>query len=371
MTKPQKSVVRIKTANPKLRCFVAMAFGHKDLDSVYENHMAKAIESANMTPIRIDRVVHLDRIDAKIREEIAKADVMVADLTYARPSVYWEAGFAERAIPVVYTCRLDHFKPKPDDEQVHFDLKNANIIAWSESEGSAFEKRFLKTLLYAVQPLRKNKKEQEQREAQRLDFSLKSQAEKTNLVLNSSLSRFSELGYKSSPIESRPVGNFLAPGVIFGRRTFSKQIGEILILLTEPTTVNTISERTFRMLVNSLGGLWDLDRFVTTQEIAIFPKSAIRRKTRIVRRIVVVSSVGTIPEARILKVLPYWHKTGTFLHFCSTKIGTPWRNRISMPSSSELVVIEKIKSIPEYEDSIDQILRHMEGVSSTIILPGS
>ncbi len=31
-----------------------------------------------MTPIRVDKVVHVDRIDAKIREEIEKADILIA-----------------------------------------------------------------------------------------------------------------------------------------------------------------------------------------------------------------------------------------------------------------------------------------------------
>jgi nucleoside 2-deoxyribosyltransferase len=106
------------TENPdniKLRCFVAIAFNHEDTDTVYKNHIEKAIIEANMTPVRVDRITHNDRIDEKIRNEITKADVVVADLTYARPSVCWEAGFAERVVPVVYTCRTDHFRQTEDD----------------------------------------------------------------------------------------------------------------------------------------------------------------------------------------------------------------------------------------------------------------
>jgi hypothetical protein len=33
-----------------------------------------------------------------------------ADLRYARPSVYFEAGYAERSVPVIYTVRRDHFR---------------------------------------------------------------------------------------------------------------------------------------------------------------------------------------------------------------------------------------------------------------------
>src|SRR5512143_4051755 len=100
----------------KLRCFVAMAFGHEDTDYVYAQWIEPAIENAGLFPVRVDKIIHNDRIDTRIRDELLKADVVVADLTYARPSVYWEAGFAERSVPVIYTCRKDHFSPLPDDK---------------------------------------------------------------------------------------------------------------------------------------------------------------------------------------------------------------------------------------------------------------
>ena len=99
-----------------------MAFGKADTDLIYNQYMSKTIQDAGMIPLRVDRIIHNERIDIKIRELIEKADVVVADLTYARPSVYWEAGYAERRVPVVYTCRSDHFHPQKDDNlQVHFD----------------------------------------------------------------------------------------------------------------------------------------------------------------------------------------------------------------------------------------------------------
>ncbi len=39
-----------------------------------------------------DRLMHNEHIDQKILREIEAAHVVVADLTFARPSVYWEAG---------------------------------------------------------------------------------------------------------------------------------------------------------------------------------------------------------------------------------------------------------------------------------------
>jgi nucleoside 2-deoxyribosyltransferase len=83
----------------KLRCFVAMAFGQEDTDGINAQ--------------RVDRIEHNDKIDTKIISEIEAADLVTADLTYARPSVYFEAGYAQRAIPVIFTARPDRSTRTP------------------------------------------------------------------------------------------------------------------------------------------------------------------------------------------------------------------------------------------------------------------
>lgn len=159
MTK--KSMAKNLEKGIRLRCFVAIAFNREDTDAIYDSHIKKAIEEANLIPIRIDRITYIDRVDAKIRKEITDADLLVADLTYARPSVYWEAGYAERKSPVIYTCRADHFKQQDGDEfgnlAVHFDLQNANIISWNKVGDRSFHKKLLKTLNFAAKPLREQR----------------------------------------------------------------------------------------------------------------------------------------------------------------------------------------------------------------------
>lgn len=78
-----------------------------------------------MMPIRVDRKQHRDDLNNFIRRMIKECDIVLADLTYTRPSVYYEAGFAERFSPVVYTVRTDHLSRSQPDEQlrVHFDLE--------------------------------------------------------------------------------------------------------------------------------------------------------------------------------------------------------------------------------------------------------
>jgi hypothetical protein len=129
-----------------VKCFIAMAFGREDTDQFYDRLICPILEQRYIQPVRVDRMVHNDDIDDRILEEIKSADFCIADLSYARPSVYYEAGYAEREIPVIYTLRRDHFKPRADDEwgvfRVHFDLQMKNVIDWTDANDELFMSRF-------------------------------------------------------------------------------------------------------------------------------------------------------------------------------------------------------------------------------------
>lgn len=145
---------------PPLRCFVAMAFDQPDTDAVF-TAIDTTLKPMRIKAIRVDRVEHNDDIDDRIISEIKDADFAIADLTYARPSVYFEAGFAHRSIPVIYTVRSDHFKPKANDPngnlRVHFDLQMKNIISWKEPNDIFFQKRLRSRLSKVIAPLLRQK----------------------------------------------------------------------------------------------------------------------------------------------------------------------------------------------------------------------
>ena len=72
---------------------------------------------------------HNEKICDLIIAEIRSCKFMVADVTYQRQNVYYEAGFAHglnRAI--IWICRKDDFK------NVHFDTKQYNHIIWENAE---------------------------------------------------------------------------------------------------------------------------------------------------------------------------------------------------------------------------------------------
>ena len=140
-----------------MKCFIAMAFGREDTDRLYDTLLVPVLRSKQFEPIRVDRLEHNDDIDNRIIQEIREADLLIADLTYARPSVYYEAGFAERTIPVIYTVRGDHLTPRIDDSygqfRVHFDLQMKNLIDWIHPTDQRFANRLASRIDYVTTPI--------------------------------------------------------------------------------------------------------------------------------------------------------------------------------------------------------------------------
>ena len=150
-----------KSSSRTVRCFVAMAFDHNDTDSIFQQ-MKHTLGEIGVSLRRVDRIEHNDDIDDRIILEIRQADFVIADLTYARPSVYFEAGYAQgRPVPVVYTARKDHFHPRSDDShgnlRVHFDLQMRNIIVWDRPGNAMFAKRLKTRVNKVISPIVKQK----------------------------------------------------------------------------------------------------------------------------------------------------------------------------------------------------------------------
>jgi hypothetical protein len=168
-----------------------MAFGRKDTDAVYKTLIAPTLRGLKITSVRVDRIEHLEDINNKIVAELHKCDIALADLTYARPSVYFEAGYAQRAVPVVYTCRSDHLSGRADDKfgnfRVHFDLRMKNIIPWSSPTDIKFAKALERRVRLAVLPiLRDREVAEENHKDEYVQFSDKASRVKadTHAVLN-------------------------------------------------------------------------------------------------------------------------------------------------------------------------------------------
>jgi hypothetical protein len=189
----------------RLRCFVAIAFDNSDTDAIYKC-IARTLKGMQITPIRIDRVEHNDDIDDRIIEEIESADFALADLTYARPSVYFEAGYAQRVIPVIYTARHDHFRPSADDPsgnlRVHFDLQMRNIIRWISGADAIFADRLTKRVTKVIAPILHQKQIEITQKQKIADFEGLSVQDKRRLLIGIAEKHFRKAGYKVTQLTS-------------------------------------------------------------------------------------------------------------------------------------------------------------------------
>jgi nucleoside 2-deoxyribosyltransferase len=139
------------------KCFIASAFDRTDVDELYNAAIRPVLRALGISPLRVDRVEHNEDIDDKIFELLDAADFCIADLTYARPSVYYEAGYAfGHDKPVIYLARADHFKAHADDIfgnlRVHFDLQMKNVISWT-TPSSGFCKQLRSRIRHVIRPL--------------------------------------------------------------------------------------------------------------------------------------------------------------------------------------------------------------------------
>lgn len=131
----------------KPRCFVAMAFDHSDTDNIYDHHIEPVLKRNDVIPIIINRQEDNRDINNQIIGHLDNCDFCIADLTYTRPSVYYEAGYAQKHVEVIYTVRADHLKKgQPEDRRVHFDLQMKPIIKWVNPSDRTFQSRLEKRL---------------------------------------------------------------------------------------------------------------------------------------------------------------------------------------------------------------------------------
>jgi nucleoside 2-deoxyribosyltransferase len=178
-----------------MKCFIAMAFDRGDTDKVYDKGILPVLKELGIEPIRVDRVEHNGDIDDTIISGIVNCDFMIADLTYARPSVYFEAGYAQRVVPVIYTTRSDHFRGKSDDTRVHFDLLMRNMIGWKDAD-NVFKKRLKKRIKHVIKPMLRVRQADEAKAACELAFAQLSHRQKAEEALRVGAAAISRLGYK-------------------------------------------------------------------------------------------------------------------------------------------------------------------------------
>jgi len=101
-----------RPASAKRRVFVAMPYA-EEFENVYEYGIYPAVRRCGLICERVDKEAFTGDILKRIKERIESADLMIADLTGARPNVYLEVGYAwgreTRVILVIRDGQIPEF----------------------------------------------------------------------------------------------------------------------------------------------------------------------------------------------------------------------------------------------------------------------
>lgn len=105
-------------------CFIIMSFAEKDfLEESYKLAVKPVVEEMGYICERADEQHFNDRISEQIIKNIHNADIIIADLTEARPNCYYELGMAHAlGKPVIHISR--------NRADIHFDVQDYNFIVY-------------------------------------------------------------------------------------------------------------------------------------------------------------------------------------------------------------------------------------------------
>jgi nucleoside 2-deoxyribosyltransferase len=105
-----------------------MKFGDRHLDSAYVGVIKPLGEKFHYTVVRVDEIQDSGNISSRILENIARSQIVFADLSGSRPNCYYECGYAQAlGKEIILSIRKR--------ETVHFDLASYRFIQWeTESE---------------------------------------------------------------------------------------------------------------------------------------------------------------------------------------------------------------------------------------------
>ena len=112
----------MKTTKPKKFVFTLMPFNEK-FDDVYKLGIKATCEELNTYCERVDEQIFKERILDRIYNQIAKADLVIADMSDRNPNVFYEVGYA-------HALGKDVILLTQNAEDIPFDLKHYSHIIY-------------------------------------------------------------------------------------------------------------------------------------------------------------------------------------------------------------------------------------------------
>ena len=120
--------------------FIACPLNNQMVLDLYNSDVKNICEELGYEPCRVDLAEPTNKlINKMIIEGIKNSAGVIADLTSARPSVYFEVGYAiGEGVPVILTCHENHRKELDDNSRIHFDLRPYKISFWAKDKNGGF-----------------------------------------------------------------------------------------------------------------------------------------------------------------------------------------------------------------------------------------
>ena len=321
-----------------ITCFVASAFGKTDVDKIYKNIIYPTLKRMNIKCHRVDKIEHNEDIDDKIIELINKCDFCIADLTYARPSVYYESGyFNGLGKEVIFTVRQDHFSPKEKDiqgnERIHFDLQMKNIIKWNKPEcSSEFTRKLKSRICLITKPIQVKLKGKEKLAEARERFKRISSTSKLDIMEDLILSKMRK--NKWTPIKPEFDAMWKPKNYL----CFLKGKNICAVFITASVTKQEF-------------------KFVLAGRVAFQNKKYFPKENGICH--IVIISYRKIPESRIEDLYPQISKMPNCRHTYDGD-DSNWSMLNKQTIKTFYHFVSDIKSEPEYKDLIEVLLREIE-----------
>ena len=118
-----RSLLQRSLDKPKKQIFVIMKFGDDELDSAYDG-IKDIGKEFGFSVTRVDEIQDSGNISEQMLENISQSELILAELTGARPNCYYEAGFAHALGKDLIFCIRK-------GESIHFDLAGYRFIEWT------------------------------------------------------------------------------------------------------------------------------------------------------------------------------------------------------------------------------------------------
>jgi nucleoside 2-deoxyribosyltransferase len=321
-------------------CFVASALDRANVDAIYDKSIKPVLRELGIRCTRVDRVEHNDDIDDKIFALMEAADFCIADLTYARPSIYYEAGYMlGRGKPVIYTARNDHFFARDSDPhgnlRVHFDLQMKNIIPWSAAT-NAFGSKLKRRVSKVVAPVVKARRTTQDHLQHEQAFAKESISVQLGL-----LRRFA--------------------GGILRARGFSERSGPSREFDSRPRRLLAMTRR--RKRIHQAINFLPIERLTKSQALPewalSFYRPEVDGKVQRIERLFLYTTLKKITDAALRSIFERFTPLEPYI-LESRFDRSAGDDKDEPPTIARVAVVSDVRSVPEFKKRLKTLLRKLD-----------